>query len=81
VDRLDPLVAQSVDASSRSRRGDVVSNRSYLVHRDREEAFRLEVDRLAQEYEPSGVEVRLTGPWPPYSFVGIEPADRGAIGG
>jgi hypothetical protein len=44
-------------------------NGAYLV-RDDEEAFVDEVAHLADELAASGVTFELTGPWPPYNFVG-----------
>ena len=45
-------------------------NGSYLVA-DRAR-FEQEVGELAAEYRDSGVELELTGPWPPYNFVPAE---------
>jgi hypothetical protein len=39
------------------------------VHDD---ALAREVGRLAEEGERLGVVLELTGPWPPYNFVGDE---------
>jgi hypothetical protein len=46
---------------------------AYLVEQTREDDFRRELDEIAREYEHAGIRFELTGPWPPYSFVG-EPA-------
>ncbi|MFF5228323.1 GvpL/GvpF family gas vesicle protein [Dactylosporangium sp. NPDC000521] len=54
----------------------MVLNGAYLVPDARAEAFAAAVDALAAEYPT--ITLRLTGPWPPYSFVpalGMEPSD------
>jgi len=45
-----------------------VLNGTYLVDRDRVEAFRATVASLQET--TTGVELEITGPWPPYSFTG-----------
>jgi hypothetical protein len=52
---------------------EMIFNGAYLVA-DRS-PFEHELGRLADEYRGSGVELELTGPWPPYNFV---PAELGA---
>lgn len=44
-------------------------NRSYLVDRDRREAFAERVDELEESIE--GARVQFTGPWAPYNFVDV----------
>jgi hypothetical protein len=46
----------------------VVLNGTYLVDRDRVEAFRGAVAALQET--TTGIELEITGPWPPYSFTG-----------
>lgn len=43
---------------------------SYLVDREREEAFRAALDEVAAAGARYGFRLELSGPWPPYSFVG-----------
>jgi hypothetical protein len=43
---------------------------SYLVDHASEHAFREVLHEAAADYERYGVRFELTGPWPPYSFVG-----------
>ena len=45
-------------------------NGAYLVPAEREGAFRNVLTELGDELGPSGVAYELTGPWPPYNFVG-----------
>ncbi len=52
------------------REEEMLFNGSYLVA-DRAR-FEQEVGELAAEYRESGVELELTGPWPPYNFVPAE---------
>lgn len=48
---------------------EMVANLSCLVHRDRADAF---LDALGScEEDWPGYSVRVTGPWPPYSFVSL----------
>jgi hypothetical protein len=49
---------------------EMVFNGTYLVA-DRPR-FEQELGTLAEEYRESGVELELTGPWPPYNFVPTE---------
>jgi hypothetical protein len=49
--------------------GTMAMNGVYLVDNDAVEAFSAEVTRLQDEYAGEGIDVILTGPWPPYNFV------------
>jgi hypothetical protein len=51
------------------RETEMLLNASYLVPGDRAHAFRELVEDLGRRHEPDGVELELTGPWPPYHFV------------
>jgi hypothetical protein len=48
-------------------------NAAYLVDEDRSEDFAAAVNSLAKEH--SAVSIELTGPWPPYSFVTVDPPE------
>jgi hypothetical protein len=48
---------------------EMVLNAAYLVPRDGAEAFGGMVEELARRHEADGVELELTGPWPPHHFV------------
>jgi hypothetical protein len=39
------------------------------VKRSGFEEFRDAAERLAQEHQPTGIRLELTGPWPVYNFV------------
>lgn len=43
---------------------------SFLVRDTARDAFTTALDAVVAEYEPLGLRVELTGPWPPYHFVG-----------
>jgi hypothetical protein len=49
------------------REEEMIFNAAYLVA-DRSR-FEQELGELGGEYRESGVELELTGPWPPYNFV------------
>ncbi|WP_416561967.1 GvpL/GvpF family gas vesicle protein [Nocardia testacea] len=52
----------------------MVLNGTYLVDDDRATDFAATVDALAAEFP--GIRLELTGPWPPYSFAGVEREPR-----
>jgi hypothetical protein len=49
-------------------KNEMVSNRSYLVARDMEDAFMQLLDDLRVAYGPFGFDYQINGPWPAYSF-------------
>ena len=61
-ERLEPFSREI----ERGEETDVVGSFSLLVHEDDEEAVGEGLDAVADR---EGIEVRFTGPWPPYSFV------------
>ena len=66
---LKPVIADETG-------GDIILSAAYLVDDDSEARIKDEVDRLASEYEELGFKFELSGPWPPYHFVGTGgPAD------
>ena len=50
----------------------MVLNASYLVPDERLDEFRGLVADLEGRYREAGLELELTGPWPPYHFVDLE---------
>lgn len=48
-------------------------NGAYLLDADHGDEFAAAVTVLASQYQD--IEVELTGPWPPYSFAGMDPSD------
>jgi len=49
----------------------MVLNGAYLVPRQGDAAFSRAVAELAREHRGAGIELELTGPWPPYNFVAV----------
>jgi hypothetical protein len=60
------LPPQRAELSGHS--GEMVMNGAYLVDDERLEGFRSVVEELGRQYDDLTFE--LTGPWPPYNFVG-----------
>lgn len=63
--RANPL--QRAEVHGRDAR--MLLNGAYLVQRERERDFDETVGALREQWGPSGFELDLTGPWPPYNFV------------
>jgi hypothetical protein len=55
--------------------GALVLNGAYLVDRDRAAQFRAVASELGERQRERGLRLEITGPWPPYSFVG-DPTDE-----
>jgi gas vesicle protein GvpL/GvpF len=66
-----PLALQRPELSGREE--EMLFNGAYLV--SDAARFEQELTQLADEHRDEGVEIELTGPWPPYNFV---PAELGA---
>ncbi|HEY9291073.1 MAG TPA: GvpL/GvpF family gas vesicle protein [Microlunatus sp.] len=47
----------------------MVLNSAYLLHRDSIERFVEVAEEAAEELHSDGIELEITGPWPPYNFV------------
>ncbi|MET9881005.1 GvpL/GvpF family gas vesicle protein [Actinacidiphila glaucinigra] len=62
---LRPLSASEVVSEAT---GEAFANVSFLVDRERVEEFQESADTLARDFG-RGVDIRVTGPLPPYSFV------------
>lgn len=67
------LAPQRAEASGHSR--EMILNGVYLVPDETAATFHAGVDALKAEFEPLGIEIEQTGPWPAYNFV---PAAIGA---
>jgi hypothetical protein len=63
--KLNPLQPRELT----NRDGRMILNGVYLVDDGRSDEFSAHVGGLADEYAGYGLEVELTGPWPPYNFV------------
>lgn len=77
---VEEALARAADGASRLRvhkdesgeHGDVAAKLAFLVARERFDVFRGAAEGLAREYEPLGVRLELTGPWPAYNFAAGE---------
>ena len=74
---FEDLAAQAAEARRREAPGEAAArlllDAAFLVPREGAGAFEETVQRWSGELAGSACEVTLTGPWPPYNFVG-EPA-------
>jgi hypothetical protein len=68
------MIGRPQDRRLSGRDQEMVLNASYLVPDDRFEDFEAVVAELGEHHRPSGIELELTGPWPPYHFVDPEQA-------
>jgi hypothetical protein len=59
-----------VIAESRERRGGAFPQLNVLIDRDEEATLQELHATINARYEPDGVSLALSGPWPPYSFAG-----------
>jgi hypothetical protein len=71
--RLSELAVNETDDDLFSDR--LVLNRSYLVERERRDAFDDAIDGIEAEYD---LHVQYTGPWAPYNFVEIHIGAEGS---
>jgi hypothetical protein len=63
--RLNPLQPQELTDHD----GEMILNGVYLVDADAAEEFLTAARQLQEEHEAGGLELVITGPWPPYNFV------------
>ena len=47
---------------------EMVLNVAFLLPKDGIATFRREVERVAADFEPRGLSLACTGPWPPFNF-------------
>lgn len=67
-EQLLPLAEDSALAASP--RAGALLEATYLVARSQQDAFGSALARVQAESAEAGLEARLTGPWPPFSFAG-----------
>jgi hypothetical protein len=65
LERINP--AQHPEVHGRD--AEMILNGAYLVEHAQAEGLQGIVARLAEEWAAHGLDVELTGPWPPYNFV------------
>lgn len=75
---MNEVFADLAEQAAESRRREPVSSApllldgAFLVRTDRASAFERTVDRWAKRLADRACELTLTGPWPPYNFIGEE---------
>jgi hypothetical protein len=77
VDEIETKLKEQSDEGQRLRilkvetteHGELKAKFAFLVKRSGFEEFRDAAERLAQEHQPVGLRLELTGPWPVYNFV------------
>jgi hypothetical protein len=77
VDQIEAKLREQTDDARRLRilkvetteHGELKAKFAFLVKRSSFEEFRDAAEHLAQEHQPAGVRLELTGPWPVYNFV------------
>jgi hypothetical protein len=76
VERVFDELAQAADDARRRRPGEaevaarLLLDAAFLVRARRVKGFRAVAARAAARLAAAGADLRLTGPWPPYNFVG-----------
>jgi hypothetical protein len=76
VDQIEQTLKNQTDDARRLRilkvetteHGELKAKFAFLVKRAAFEEFRDAAERLAQEHQPAGIRLELTGPWPVYNF-------------
>jgi hypothetical protein len=63
------VLGRPQDRRLSGRETEMVLNAAYLVPREQAGSFRDAVSELGRRHEGDGVELELTGPWPPHHFV------------
>jgi len=66
---LNPLAAEVARRPPEVTGADVVAEATYLVPSAHQEQFVTTAHDLMHELDPQGMELAISGPWPPYSFV------------
>ena len=80
IDQIEKTLAEQADDAKRLRvlkveateHGELKAKFAFLINKSDFDRFRDAAERLAQEHQPAGVRLELTGPWPAYNFTRIE---------
>ena len=72
---LEKLACEAV-SETRERRDGAFPQINVLINRDEESQLQELHADLTQRYDPEGVTLALTGPWPPYTFAGTMNEER-----
>jgi hypothetical protein len=67
---VDAVVGRPQNPELSGHTGEMLLNGSYLVEEDGAEPFAALVAELRTRYEGVGATLELSGPWPPYNFIG-----------
>ena len=68
---IESLACETI-AETRERRDGAFPQINVLLNRDEEALLQELHAKMAERYEPEGVTLGLTGPWPPYTFAALE---------
>lgn len=79
IEEIEKTLAEQSDDAKRLRvlkveateYGELKAKFAFLIEKSVFEKFRDAAERLAQEHQPGGVRLELTGPWPAYNFTQI----------
>jgi len=71
---LRPCVSESLRRGG-SPGSSLLLDLAFLVPPGREAEFLAAAAELREKLDPDGLEVEVSGPWPPYSFAALEPGD------
>jgi hypothetical protein len=66
---VEGLVAAPQRSEVSDHDGEMILNGVYLVPDSDQDSFHSELAALQAEFEPLGLELELTGPWPAYNFI------------
>jgi hypothetical protein len=69
---LRPYISESLRRGG-SPGSSLLLDLAFLVPPERESAFLAAAAELREKLDPDGLEVEVSGPWPPYSFAALEP--------
>ncbi len=61
--------------------GNSILNATYLVPISGELQFKMQTSKIAAEFEAFGIQIEVSGPWPPYHFIDIDLDGNVAIEG
>jgi hypothetical protein len=69
LERLGALAADVADGPGATGSAEVIADATYLVPFERQQEFLTATDQMSREFQHQGLELRVSGPWPPYTFV------------
>jgi len=69
--KSDDLVKLRILKIETTEHGELKAKFAYLVDQRKFDEFKDTAEKLAQQFDSSGIKIELTGPWPPYNFASI----------